>query len=53
VDGASHEWEEQRAFDAERTALLERSGWRVARIANADVFSDEGIYLILDEVVRA
>ena len=53
VDGPSHDEQEQRAFDAERTALLERSGWRVVRIANADVFNDEGIYLILDEVVGA
>jgi very-short-patch-repair endonuclease len=25
-------------FDADRTVFLERAGWRVARISNADVF---------------
>jgi very-short-patch-repair endonuclease len=53
VDGPSHDDEEQRAFDAQRTALLERSGWRIARIPNAAVFDREGIYLTLDEVVGA
>jgi len=49
VDGASHDDEEQRAFDTERTAFLARSGWRVARIPNAVVFEGgEGLYLMLD-----
>lgn len=49
VDGPSHDDEEQREFDAERTAYLARSEWRVARIPNAVVFEGgEGLYLMLD-----
>ncbi len=49
VDGPSHDDEEQREFDAERTAYLARSEWRVARIANSVVFEGgEGLYLMLD-----
>ncbi len=39
IDGPSHDRAEQRAFDAERTAFLERAGWRVVRISNADVYA--------------
>jgi very-short-patch-repair endonuclease len=49
VDGPSHADDEQRAFDRERTALLERSGWRVARIPNEVVFErGDGLYMMLD-----
>lgn len=52
VDGPSHEREEQRAFDAERTAFLERAGWRVRRLQNADVFeAGDGLYDFLDEAL--
>jgi primosomal protein N' (replication factor Y) len=40
VDGPSHDLDEQRSFDADRTAHLERDGWRVLRIRNAEVESD-------------
>lgn len=52
VDGASHEREDQRAFDAQRTAFLERAGWRVRRLNNADVFeAGDGLYDFLDEAL--
>jgi very-short-patch-repair endonuclease len=38
VDGPSHDTDEQRAFDETRTEYLERSGWRVLRVANYDVY---------------
>lgn len=54
VDGPSHGDAEQAAFDAKRTADLESWGWRVARIANADVYAGgEGLYDILDRVLNA
>lgn len=40
VDGPSHSIDEQRSFDAQRTADLERHGWRVLRVRNADVMAD-------------
>ena len=53
VDGPSHEGEEQVAFDVQRTELLKRSGWRVVRIPNADVFAGgDAIYLHLDAALR-
>lgn len=39
ADGHSHADDEQRAFDAERTAFLARAGWRVARISNTDILA--------------
>ena len=49
VDGHSHYTLEQKAFDAERTAFLEKAGWRVARISNVDVLWDvEGLQRFLD-----
>jgi very-short-patch-repair endonuclease len=52
VDGGSHEGEEQRAFDAARTAFLEKAGWRVRRLKNADVFeAGDGLYDFLDEAL--
>ncbi len=34
LDGASHDSDEQRAFDAKRSADLESWGWRVLRVPN-------------------
>lgn len=54
VDGPSHDYAEQAAFDATRTADLERWGWRVARIANADVFAGgDGLYEFLDRAMKS
>jgi len=53
VDGPSHADAEQAAFDAQRTELLKRSGWRVVRIPNADVFAGgDAIFLHLDAALR-
>jgi very-short-patch-repair endonuclease len=38
VDGATHSTNEEQAYDARRTAFLEEAGYRVLRIANAEVF---------------
>jgi very-short-patch-repair endonuclease len=52
VDGASHEQPEQRAFDVERTAFLEKAGWCVKRLTNADAFeAGDGLYDFLDEAL--
>ncbi len=49
VDGPSHDRTDQAAFDAQRTAFLEGAGWRVRRIANAEVFAmGDGLYNFLD-----
>ena len=40
IDGADHYRADKRKKDAERTAWLEKSGWRVVRIPNDDVFED-------------
>jgi very-short-patch-repair endonuclease len=53
VDGPSHGDAEQAAFDAKRSADLERWGWRVARIANADVYAGgDGLYDFLDRALQ-
>jgi very-short-patch-repair endonuclease len=53
VDGASHRDAEQAAFDAKRTADLERWGWRVARIPNDHVFAGgDGLYDFLDRALQ-
>lgn len=53
VDGPSHNESEQAAFDAARTAFLERAGWRVARAPNEWVLAGgDGLYLFLDALFR-
>ncbi|MGD9965845.1 MAG: endonuclease domain-containing protein [Hyphomonadaceae bacterium] len=53
VDGPSHRDPEQAAFDAKRTAELERCGWRVVRLPNASVFAGgDAVYLLLDSLFR-
>ncbi len=53
VDGPSHADPEQVAFDAERTAFLERAGWRVARIPNEFVYAGgDGLYDFLDRALK-
>jgi len=37
VDGATHSTPEERAYDARRTALMEREGWTVVRFWNHEV----------------
>jgi very-short-patch-repair endonuclease len=49
LDGGSHDREEQVAFDVERTAFLERAGWRVLRLRNDDLItSRDGVYLAIE-----
>lgn len=53
VDGPSHDDPEQSAFDARRTAFLERAGWRVARVPNAPVYEGgDGLYDFLDRALK-
>ncbi|HVZ99947.1 MAG TPA: DUF559 domain-containing protein [Caulobacterales bacterium] len=53
VDGPSHDRADQRAFDAERTAFLERAGWRVVRMSTADVYAGiANIAPILDAALK-
>ncbi|GJE58605.1 hypothetical protein MPOCJGCO_0687 [Methylobacterium trifolii] len=40
VDGATHSTEAEIARDAARTETIERSGFAVLRILNADVYAD-------------
>jgi very-short-patch-repair endonuclease len=42
VDGASHDTDEQRAFDEVRTEYLQQSGWRVLRVPNDHVYQSIG-----------
>ncbi|MBL8557944.1 MAG: endonuclease domain-containing protein [Hyphomonadaceae bacterium] len=52
VDGRSHDAPEQIAFDAQRTAFLEKAGWHVARISNVDALAGgDPLYLKLDAIV--
>jgi very-short-patch-repair endonuclease len=46
VDGATHGEDSEIAYDARRTAYLERLGFRVIRVSNVDV------YQALDAVVE-
>jgi very-short-patch-repair endonuclease len=44
IDGATHSSDEERAYDARRTAFLKSRGWTVVRFTNADVYeSVDGI----------
>ena len=40
VDGATHSSDEELAYDQARTAYLEREGWKVLRVWNAEVFTN-------------
>ena len=53
VDGPSHNDPEQAAFDVQRTNDLQRWGWRVARISNAEVYAQsDGLYDFLDRALN-
>ena len=43
LDGSSHDVADQIEYDAERTALLNKLGWRVLRIRDALVLSDPSV----------
>jgi len=44
--------EGQKRFDAERTAFLERAGWRVLRISNDEVYAaSDALYALLDNAL--
>ena len=47
VDGETHSTEEELAYDAKRTKVLEGLGWRVIRFTNDEVYGD------VDGVVEA
>lgn len=38
VDGPSHDTPDQQAWDEMKTEYLRKSGWRVMRIKNADIY---------------
>ena len=38
VDGPSHWTDDGRTYDRQRTAYLEKHGWRVVRICNEDIY---------------
>jgi very-short-patch-repair endonuclease len=40
IDGATHGTEEERSYDARRTAFLEARGWTVIRFSNTDVYEN-------------
>jgi very-short-patch-repair endonuclease len=42
VDGPSHDAEDQKGWDEMKTEYLRTSGWRVLRIANADIYQALG-----------
>ncbi|MDX2274057.1 MAG: DUF559 domain-containing protein [Hyphomonadaceae bacterium] len=42
VDGPSHDAEDQKVFDAQRTEYLQREGWRVIRFKNDEVYQSFG-----------
>jgi very-short-patch-repair endonuclease len=44
LDGDTHYSAEAQAYDARRTAILERDGWRILRIPNNEVMTNpEGV----------
>ena len=40
VDGATHSSDEELTYDQARTVHLERNGWKVLRVWNAEVFTN-------------
>src|SRR5690348_2345733 len=40
LDGETHSTDEERAYDARRTAFLETQGWRVMRFWNSEVYTN-------------
>ena len=45
VDGATHRTAQELEHDALRTAYLEKRGWRIVRVTNADVFENmDGVW---------
>ncbi|MDX2006291.1 MAG: endonuclease domain-containing protein [Meiothermus sp.] len=52
VDGESHFTEHGKAYDAERSAYLERQGLRVIRFTNAEVMENlEGVHQRIEEAL--
>jgi very-short-patch-repair endonuclease len=44
IDGPSHDEPKQKAFDDARTEYVQRSGWRVIRFTNAEIYDGlEGV----------
>jgi len=48
VDGVTHWTPAELEHDAQRSAFLERNGWRVLRVTNLDVFDNlDGVWLAI------
>ena len=54
VDGATHNSEEEQAYDGRRTSFLESEGWHVVRVWNNQIYNNrDGVLRALDEIVTA
>jgi len=51
IDGPSHDDLEQQRFDEERTEYLQRSGWRVMRITNVEIY--DAFEIVADKISAA
>ena len=52
LDGSQHNEARGTAYDAKRTAALEKSGWRILRFWNNEVMDNlEGVYLAIEEAL--
>jgi len=53
LDGSEHYTEEQKRYDAQRTAALQAKGLRVLRFANTDLDRNfKGVCMAIDEAVK-
>ena len=53
VDGETHSTPEEIVYDRNRTLYLERSGWRVVRFWNAEIFQNlDGVVETICEAAR-
>lgn len=51
IDGATHSTDDELAYDARRTAFLEREGFRVLRATNAEIY--ENLDGVLETILAA
>lgn len=53
VDGGVHDDDDQALHDVGRTAVIERLGWQVLRVTNADVLANlDGVVARIRDTVR-
>ncbi len=53
LDGGQHNQERGLIYDAERTAMLEKSGWKILRFWNNEVMENpEGVYAVIAQTVN-